>query len=260
VTSDRRIVITEEGALDVRGEDAAQGVLVSTLDASGYVSPWPLATLVETVEIDGGEVQVLKAIREVVQAAPAPAPAPAHTRSTNSPLVEYWRGKVEAEHEQVLEAQEAATRAQEEALGEVWLSLPEGGDLIGRGHDEISVLETVSGYVGGGCAGALAGGLGGVLIVCYPEWAGIWYRSLGLIILGQLLGACVQAAARVRRTWRFWAPIKGAEGKVQVRRVAKGGGLDVWAERRGRKAWVPAGEFCWLHEEGPDEEDSPDEE
>ena len=242
----RRVVITEEGALDVRGESVATGVLVSTL-AGGYVEPFPLRDMLEVVSIEGGEVQVLRAIREVVQAQAPPARTPR--------LVARLRAEARALQAQVIEAQEKATTAQEHALGQVWLTLPAGGDLVGRGHDEVSVLETGASWVAGGCAGlALAAG-GFVIILAYPASIGVWYRALGVIACVQLAGAVLQALARVRRTWRFWAPVKGEGGKLQVRRVRKGAGLDVWAERRGKLAWVPAGEFCWLHEEGPESSD-----
>jgi len=147
-------------------------------------------------------------------------------------------------------AQNAALAAEEqEQEEEVEYEFASGVDLVGRGWEEPHVVEMVAGCAGSAAAAVVAGAAGAVAVFCAPEAVPGWIFGMAILAVGQVIAQAVAAVIRYRRGLQWWTPVREG-GAVRLRR-RRGGGLEVWASRGARRAWVPSSEFCVISEEGP---------
>jgi hypothetical protein len=231
-------LVSREGAVTVTGVDPSVGPVVSSIDGSGRVEPWPLAHLGELVNIGGGGQAW--AVPAEVPAGPGPAAVPeAEVR------VRRVRDRAAEEEAYQQGRAQGATAARAEGLV---LELRRGLALVGAGiPPDASKAELAGQAAGSGCMGAvlglslvgawLSGVQGGGTVL--GAWGALWAVWAGCNVWA--------AAVRGRARLSYWCPVAddSKEGLRRYRfRVGPSGVVQVWAQKGDRRSWRPAEEFC----------------
>lgn len=254
-----RLVVTAEGGLDIVGSDPEHGPTVTALGPAGNLEQVPLAWLTEEVPVEGGGT-----VRVPVHAGAGPVAAEVRAaREKAADIVAKHRAQCIARVKQeraaaralVLAAEAEAYSARVHGFGEAWVHLPEGRDLVGRGWDPPKLVETAAGWIVGGCTTVVCMLSGAVAVFVAPQAIGWWVFGAFVLAVGQVIVVAVADTTRTKRGLQWWVPLKDSQGRIKVRRrptPAGGeavGGLEVWASKGHRKAWIPASEFCFLAED-----------
>lgn len=147
---------------------------------------------------------------------------------------------------------EAAEGVDRQALQEEYRQLVHefgaGIDLVGRGWEEPHLVESAAGCAGSAAAAVIFGASGGVAVFVAPQAVPGWILGMAILAVGQVVAQGVAQVIRYRRGLLWWAPVKeGGRVKLRARRDGTGG-LEVWASKGARRAWVPSSEFAVISE------------
>ena len=250
----RRLVVTEEGKLIVRGEHDG-GPLVSVLGPGGHIEPWPLRDLVEEVALDGnGHTLVVRGGPQVGQVPEARENGTqAQQQGRNGrvgreamrlQLERSRRAGWEEGQAQGLEAgREEGLRVGREAAD---VQVPAGARLVGQGQVPGDIAEAgdlVMQAAGGGCAGVVLGAVIAGTYICTSIPVEPLLIVSGALIAGHLVVGLVTAWRTGSKCLKFWSPVRGEGGQVEYR-VGRGGDCEVRAWKGLEEDWRPLEEFC----------------
>ena len=241
----RRLVVTEEGKLVVRGEHEGS-LLVSVVGPGGHIQAWPLRDLLEEVQLEGnGRAQVLRLPQVEV---PAAAQGNGNGRVGREAMrLQLERARESAREEGRAEGLAAGREEGVQAGREVAeAKVPAGARLVGQGQvpgDVAQAGDLVIQAAGGGCAGVVLGAVIAGTYLCTSIPVGPLLIVSGGLIAGHLIAGLITAWRTGSKCLKFWSPVRGEGGEVEYR-VGHDGQCEVLAWRGLEEDWRPLEEFC----------------
>ena len=243
-----RLMLTDEGNTVVRGEHEG-AVLVSVVDSSGRVEPFPLPMLADRVELAGG-VPAWAVKGASVAIAEVPEEVRKVLEQVNGRLKRADLGETKVQ-ELLGELEEKAQEANAARMKGTEVELAAGEVIMGQ-----SLKPWDSGW--------------GMWVLCAGSGFSLGVMGIGLVVVSSVsgnldiltwsipwtVGAWVFAHAVLGvhflwQTLKFWQPVKSKKGKKSpggryLFRVCPGGQVEIRAKRgiRGREEWRPAEEFA----------------